>query len=577
MPAVSDAREAAEIAGRIVARSPRLTNAATETERNTEAAALFELAERLRQALDRNVEYGYSDTELETLRATAERLRENLSAQNGLVAARIDATGRLADTIAQSLEAAQGLSDLSETLVSNAAAGTTAVISNLYELVEAEDRIEESLDALDRLYEEDVFLMERMFELRLRASQVGLLLNQLSRAGTDDEVAWIESALGANLRILERRVGGISDPVRLRQAPGAAADVARHQRRRPGQPVRSPSAGARARCRDRNPHRPQSRALRVARRLHRGACRGVATARRERGGGSNGGRGRRARHPAPPDGGDARGGGTDHVALRAAQRHRTAQGARPGHAEARARRPRRGGAYQRQRRAVRNGGNGEGLPGAGGDQARAGAGTRANGSGAPAAQERARGAGGGTHRAALRCQRPAAGRGRQPRPGKGASRDREPGEERIPRGHEPRDSHPDERHPRHAAHRRRQRALGRPAGEARRHPVIEPDPARHPQRHPRLFEDRDRGDSPGAAGFRSAPARRGHPGPDAVPGDREWARSPDPDCRRCARLRPGRFRQAQPDTAQSDRQRTQVHRAGAGCPQDHEGASARRW
>ena len=218
MPAVSDARLAAEIAGRIVARSPRLTNAATETERATEAAALFELAERLRQALDRNVEYGYSDTELETLRVTAERLRENLSAQNGLVGARIDAAGRLADTVAQSLEAAQGLSDLSETLVSNAAAGTTAVISNLYELVESQDRIEESLDALDRLYEKDVFLMERMFELRLRASQVGLLLNQLSRAGTGDEVAWIENALRQNLRILERRVRGISDPVRLRQA-----------------------------------------------------------------------------------------------------------------------------------------------------------------------------------------------------------------------------------------------------------------------------------------------------------------------------------------------------------------------
>ena len=33
MPAVADARLAAEIAGRIVARSPRLTNATTETER----------------------------------------------------------------------------------------------------------------------------------------------------------------------------------------------------------------------------------------------------------------------------------------------------------------------------------------------------------------------------------------------------------------------------------------------------------------------------------------------------------------------------------------------------------------
>ena len=218
MPAVSDARLAAELAGRIVARSLWFNNAATERVREAEAAALFQLAERLRQALARNVEYGYSATELETLRVTAEHLRENLSAQSALVAARIDAAGRLTRAIGQSLEAAQGLSDLSETLVSNAAAGTTAVISNLYELVEARDRIDESLDALDRLYEEDVFLMERMFELRLRASQVGLLLNQLSRAGTEDEVAWIEGAFGRNLRILERRVRGISDPVRLRQA-----------------------------------------------------------------------------------------------------------------------------------------------------------------------------------------------------------------------------------------------------------------------------------------------------------------------------------------------------------------------
>ena len=193
MPAVADARLAAEIAGRIVARSPRLTNAVTETEREAEAAALFELADRLRQALDRNVEYGYSETQLETLHVTAERLRDNLSAQNALVAARIDTVRRLSDAVAQSLEAAQGLSDLSETLVSNAAFGTTAVISNLYELVESRDRIEESLEALDRLYEEDVFLMERMFELRLRASQVGLLLNQLARAGTHDEVLWIEN------------------------------------------------------------------------------------------------------------------------------------------------------------------------------------------------------------------------------------------------------------------------------------------------------------------------------------------------------------------------------------------------
>ena len=100
--------------------------------------------------------------------------------------------------------------------------------------MESQDRIEESLDALDRLYEKDVFLMERMFELRLRASQVGLLLNQLSRAGTGDEVAWIENALGRNLRILERRVRGISDPVRLRQARALLLTLLRSNAAGPG-------------------------------------------------------------------------------------------------------------------------------------------------------------------------------------------------------------------------------------------------------------------------------------------------------------------------------------------------------
>ena len=218
MPAVTGAHLAAEISGRIIARSPRLTNAATQAEREIQAATLFQLAERLQDVLNRNVEYGYSDTELETLRLTAEHLGDNLSAQNELVAARIDASERLSVGTAESLAAAQGLSDLSETLVANAASGTTAVISNLYELVESQERIEESLDALDRLYEEDVFLMERMFELRLRASQVGLLLNQLTRAGSIDEVAWVETSITENLRILERRVRGITDPVRLGQA-----------------------------------------------------------------------------------------------------------------------------------------------------------------------------------------------------------------------------------------------------------------------------------------------------------------------------------------------------------------------
>ncbi|MBT3558592.1 MAG: TMAO reductase system sensor histidine kinase/response regulator TorS [Rhodospirillales bacterium] len=218
MPAVADARHVAEISNELIARAPLLTSAANQVIREEEAQKLFEQAETLRDTLKRTHEYGYDDARLTSLDQLAEDLIATLHEQNTLVAQRIDLSASLTSDIRDSLAAAQGLSDLSETLVSNAASGATAVISNLYELIEEQDRIDESMDALDRLLEEDLYLMERMFELRLRASQTGLLLNQLSRAATPDEVLWIEETLEKNVRILERRTLGISDPVRRRQA-----------------------------------------------------------------------------------------------------------------------------------------------------------------------------------------------------------------------------------------------------------------------------------------------------------------------------------------------------------------------
>ena len=106
---------------------------------------------------------------LSNLGASVDRLLQNLSAQNDLVARRLALAGQNDALIADGLAAAIGLFDLSETLVSNATAGTSAVISNLYGLVEDPAQLEQTLLALDRLVESDVFFMERMFELRAAA------------------------------------------------------------------------------------------------------------------------------------------------------------------------------------------------------------------------------------------------------------------------------------------------------------------------------------------------------------------------------------------------------------------------
>jgi two-component system sensor histidine kinase TorS len=216
MPAVIDARAIAEASARIIARGPLLTNATSQTRREVEATVLFKETEDLRDLLAAG---GETVGERRSgLQAVADGLRGNLEQQNDLVSRRIDRSAGLTTLLNGSLVAAGELSDLSETLVSNAASGTTAVISSLYELVEAQERTEESLQALDRLIEEDLFVLERMVELRLRASQIGLLLNQLSRAGATEEIDWIEGTYHHNLRILKRRVAGIDDPVRHRQA-----------------------------------------------------------------------------------------------------------------------------------------------------------------------------------------------------------------------------------------------------------------------------------------------------------------------------------------------------------------------
>ena len=51
----------------------------------------------------------------------------------------------------------------------------------------------DAFDALDRLIEQDIFLLDRMWELRLRSSQIGLLTNRLTRAIDRTEVADIAS------------------------------------------------------------------------------------------------------------------------------------------------------------------------------------------------------------------------------------------------------------------------------------------------------------------------------------------------------------------------------------------------
>ena len=226
MPAIAEGRIIAETSTQIAAHGALLATAESQVERQAQANILRSTTDLLSARLDVLEGYGFPEQEVAELRGVVSALAANLNRQDEIVAARIGMNAVLAASVARTLDAAGELSALSETLTSNAASGATVVISNLYELAEDTARLAAMLDAFDRLVEADLFLLERMFELRMRASEQGLLLNQLGRARDASEIGWIEERYSGNLRILERRVALIDDPIRREQAGELVAALA---------------------------------------------------------------------------------------------------------------------------------------------------------------------------------------------------------------------------------------------------------------------------------------------------------------------------------------------------------------
>ena len=226
LPAIAEGRIIAETSTQIAAHGALLATAESQAERQAQANILRSTTDLLSARLDALEGYGFPEQEVAELRGVVSALAANLDRQDEIVEARIGMNAVLAASVARTLDAAGDLSALSETLTSNAASGATVVISNLYELAEDTARLAAMLDAFDRLVEADLFLLERMFELRMRASEQGLLLNQLGRARDASEIGWIEERYSGNLRILERRVALIDDPIRREQGEALVAALA---------------------------------------------------------------------------------------------------------------------------------------------------------------------------------------------------------------------------------------------------------------------------------------------------------------------------------------------------------------
>ena len=220
LPAIAAMQRAADASARLVAAAPALTAARNENSRGRQEAEMTALALEIRKSLADERFSSFPPETVTKLSGTVDLLVSNLSAQSALVKERLENQRSFNRNADKTIKAATEIVDLSETLVSNASAGASAVIANLYGIVEDPARRAETFDALDRLIEQDIYLLDRMWELRLRSSQIALLVNRLTRAIDAREVQEISARAEEHLRVVSRRVTSIEDPVRRGQAAG---------------------------------------------------------------------------------------------------------------------------------------------------------------------------------------------------------------------------------------------------------------------------------------------------------------------------------------------------------------------
>ncbi len=140
--------------------------------------------------------------------------KSKLRRQDDLVRQRIYQQARFSQLEASLIATTEELNELADSLVANAAATTTAITSNLYDMVEDNARKQELYSVFDRLVEVDLDAMERMYELRLRSANLNGLFSRVAKEFDLDELANLRRRTAETISILKRRISEINDPQR---------------------------------------------------------------------------------------------------------------------------------------------------------------------------------------------------------------------------------------------------------------------------------------------------------------------------------------------------------------------------
>lgn len=217
IPGLRQAHKLSAINASISSAANQLVKASSDPERERISSDLFFQVVLVKSLLDDFQQKAFAVESLQALRLTIKKIETKLHQQDELVRQRIQQQAHFNLLASRLIASTDELNELADSLVANAAATTTAITSNFYDLVQNDASKQQLYRVFDRLVEVDLDAMERMYELRLRSANLNGLFNRTKESDLPELNALRQRTI-ETLNILKRRVNEINDPQRRQKA-----------------------------------------------------------------------------------------------------------------------------------------------------------------------------------------------------------------------------------------------------------------------------------------------------------------------------------------------------------------------
>ncbi|WP_159566622.1 TMAO reductase system sensor histidine kinase/response regulator TorS [Budvicia diplopodorum] len=210
LPTMKTAFQLNEAGAYILFSGQALNEVTSEDERQAQGKILTTQSIRIRSLLSQLQDSGFDTSKIKQQEL---RLSEHLSTQGALVENRLVADRQFSDIHDRIALAANQITVLSKSQVSNAGTAVSANIATIYDDVEKNNH-KAVENALDRLVEVDLDHQSRMTELHEQSLIVANLLSQAVNTVSEEKLSEIETHFGQLVTIVKRRIQLVEDPHR---------------------------------------------------------------------------------------------------------------------------------------------------------------------------------------------------------------------------------------------------------------------------------------------------------------------------------------------------------------------------